>query len=164
MKYTTTVALMLCFTVLSSPAYAQPTSTYLNNRYGYSITYPKTLLTPQAPSPNGDGIALHNKQGKERLRCWATLNSNADAMPNTIQQEYTIRAKEYTTNGATVTYKRCTATFFVLSGITEQGFNYYLKVIPIAEPNAYASVLFTYPNTEKKIWQPQIKPIGTSFK
>jgi hypothetical protein len=158
------IGLFFSFVCFFTNTTAQTNKTYSNVRFGYQLTYPSTLLKAQPESENKDGRIFHSKAGKERLRCWGRLNQNVDGETMTLKERYEEHLKQYEEDGAVLNYKRYTTTFYVLSGKDKDGINFYIKGIPKKEAEAFAYVLFTYPDAEKNTWEPLIKIIGSSLK
>src|SRR5437588_5064694 len=48
--------------------------TYTNARFGYSISYPASVLVPQGESDNGDGQIFRSRDGHAEMRVFGRYN------------------------------------------------------------------------------------------
>ena len=126
--------------------------TYLNSRYGYSITYP-TFLTPQPEACNGDGRVFTNGNNEE-MRVYAVYN----VLERSIQDLKEIQ--EDMIDGS-IDYSVQKKNWFVLSGINSDGNIYYLKTI-LNEDTEY-TVQITYPKEKKELYDEIVEKVTKSF-
>lgn len=89
--------------------------TYVNERYGYSISYP-TSLVPQPVSGSGDGRIFNSKTGDAELRVYA---STCYESPDEYVAGY---EREQKTGNLTVTYSRKGKGYVVVSGLKKDAF------------------------------------------
>ncbi len=82
--------------------------TYTNARYGYSITYPAHLLTPQGEADNGDGQAFLSKDGSAEMRVYGSHDLGGGLAESYRQAQ----------EGREVSYKTMKGNWFVVSGRT----------------------------------------------
>lgn len=80
--------------------------TYTNARYGYSISYPASLLTPQGEADNGDGQAFRSRDGAAEMRVYGSQNLGGGLAG----------AYREAQAGKDVTYKTMKGNWFVVSG------------------------------------------------
>ena len=80
--------------------------TYTNARYGYTISYPSSLLVPQGEADNGDGQAFRSRDGSAEMRVYGSQN-----MGGGLAAAYS-EAQE----GKDVSYKIIKRNWFVVSG------------------------------------------------
>jgi hypothetical protein len=139
-------------------------SGYENSRFLYSFSYPSTLVTQQPESENGDGAKFTNKEGKERIRCWGRWNQDVEGNTINLEQRYQLDIKSLKEEKATITYKKITVSYYVISGKEQNGTIFYQKAIPKKEEGAFAYLLIRYPVSESKTWDEPIKKITGSLK
>ena len=131
---------------------------YHNQRFGYSISYPKDILYPQGESGNGDGQKFLSKNADATLLVYASHN----ALDKSISQLY----KEAITNDATskprktVTYKVLKKNWFVVSGFIA-GNIFYEKTVLTSY--GYKSFYIEYPESQKTSYDPIVKTVAASF-
>ena len=138
---------------LALSAQAQQTETYLNQRFGFSVAYPKDLLQPQGESQNGDGQKFKAKQGKGELSVWSSHN----ALDQTIQEAF----QSYSKPPFQPTYKIIKPTWYLFSGL-DRGNVIYQK--GILQGGIFTTILFEYPTSEKPTWDPLISKIVNSLR
>jgi hypothetical protein len=159
------IFLIFFFAIAFIPVYSQKKiNSYGNQRFGYSFDYPADLLTRQPESENGDGAIFLNSKNKERLRCWGKWNQDTEGNTIDLQQRYNLDVKGFKEDKASISYKKITASYYVISGKEPNGTVFYQKVIPKMEEGAFAYLLIRYPVSEAKTWDGQIKKITGSLK
>lgn len=126
--------------------------TYVNTRFGYSISYP-TFLTPQPEAYNSDGREF-TKGDNEKITVYAMYN----VMESTIQELKQMREKSI--DGSVVYYAQKN-NWYVLSGINSAGNIYYLKTI-LYNDTEY-TVQLTYPQDKKEFYNEIIDKVISSF-
>lgn len=133
---------------LGSVAWAMGWSTYCNERFGFCIQRP-AFMAPQPPPQNGDGQEF--RLGSARLTAFGSNQVLS------LAETYRLAQKDLR-----VTYRVLRPEFFVVSGY-KKGFMvvyHYTK----ATGRAYVSVYLEYPVSQKKTYDPLIKPIVDSLK
>ena len=91
-----------------TPANAE-NKTYVNPRFGTTVSYPDDVFTKAEPAPeNGDGITLLSKDGAS-LRIWGQNNAQ-DYTPNSLADLVSEDLKK-------VTYRKVGAKWMVISGV-----------------------------------------------
>ncbi|MBS1794465.1 MAG: hypothetical protein JSS81_11455 [Acidobacteria bacterium] len=127
--------------------------TYSNARFGYSVSYPSDLLTPQGEAENGDGQIFTGSGAEMRV-----YGSNL-LLNETLRREYNALLKE---KGGSVTYKTITANFFVVSGRAD-GKIFYRKTMKNAD-GAFLTFMIEYDETERATYDAVVTRIVKSFK
>jgi len=127
-------------------------NTYSNARFGYSISYPSNLLTPQGEAENGDGQVFKNNETE--LRVWGSNN----ALGRTLRQEFNANLNDY---GRGVTYKTLLKNGFVISG-TQKGKIFYHKTI--FNDDQFLTFTFFYPTSKRSVYDSIVSKIAKSFK
>lgn len=92
---------------------------YDNARFGYSLCYPGDLLTAQPEADNGDGRKFTGKSGAE-LTVWGSYNVR--------KQDIDALIGDLSGDGDTVTYRRVTTYWAVVSG-REKDHVFYAKLL-----------------------------------
>ena len=126
--------------------------TYNNARFGYSISYPSDLLTPQGEAANGDGqIFLGDGAEMRVFGSYSLLNETLRAEYNAILEE----------KGASVTYKVFRNTFFVVSG-KENGKIFYQKTMEGAG-GAFLTFMIEYDASKRRTYDAAVTKMVKSF-
>jgi hypothetical protein len=126
--------------------------TYNNARFGYSISYPSDLLTPQGESANGDGQIFSGDGAEMRV-----FGSNM-LLNETLRAEYNAILEE---KGGSVTYKVFRNTFFVVSG-KENGRIFYQKTMKGAD-GAFLTFMIEYDASKRRIYDAAVTKMVKSF-
>ncbi len=134
-------------------------ATYSNHRFGYSISYPRSLLYPQGESANGDGQKFTSRDASVSLTVYGTNNINSDSIDEIFLDES--RGAIGDRPNRVVTYKTKKGNWFVVSGV-ESGRIFYQKTI--VYPEATKTMILEYPDAQKAKYDPIIKKITASFK
>lgn len=151
--------LILLFLLASSFAVADSYETYHNERYDYSIEYPKDVLYPQGEADNGDGQIFLSKDARAQLSVYAHFN----ALEQTIEEAYREQSRggQPDDPNKVVTYKVLKDDWFVVSGYRE-GKVFYQKTI--LRDDIFKTMLFTYDEAEKAVYDGITKRLAASFK
>lgn len=148
------LTILFAILILAVGALAQTRyKTYSNARFGYTISYPSDLLTPQGEADNGDG-QIFTDDGVEMRVFGSNMLANG-----TLQKEYNALVKE---KGASVTYKVFKPNFFVVSG-KENGKIFYQKTMKGAG-GAFFTFMIEYDETQRQIYDPVVVKMVKSFK
>jgi len=148
------------FCFMTQPAFAETLyKTYSNKRFEYSISYPKDILYPQGEAANGDGQKFLSKEGDASLLVYGSHNFN----DQTLEQRYQEESRGTTAENQTklVTYRVLKENWFVISGYV-LGKIFYQKTI--LNNNQFKTFYLEYPETKKKLYDPIVKQLSTSFK
>ncbi len=136
-----------------SLAFGQTYKTYSNARFGYSISYPSSLLKPQGEEANGDGQVFRGKGAEMRV-----FGSNM-LLNETLSGEYRALLRE---KGPSVTYKVLKGSFFVISG-KSGGRIYYQKTVENAD-GAFITFMIEYDESRRATYDAAVTKMVRSFK
>lgn len=150
MKVAFSVLFVLLLTVTGA---AQTYRTYTNARFGYSISYPPSLLKPQGEAENGDGQIFLGKGAEMRV-----FGSNM-LLNETLPAEYEAIVNE---TGSSVTYKILRNSFFVVSG-KENGKIYYQKTM-VNGDGAFITFMIEYDESRRSTYDAAVTKMVRSFK
>ena len=128
---------------------------YANARFGFVLTYPATLIAGQE-AMNGDGREFHSKDAEFSLAAFAHffVPDSGDSFDKRWQEELD-------TPDVTITYKKKTPNWYVVSGLTKSGTEYYHKLY--RKGSSWASFHITYPHAKNKTYDPWVARIEKSF-
>ncbi|MBB5036614.1 hypothetical protein [Prosthecobacter dejongeii] len=128
--------------------------TYQNPRFGAVIPVPPGLVALEPPT-NGDGQAFATPDGKVRLAVYGCFNVEGTA-------DLDVRWKDdLVASGRTITYQRKTDSWYVISGVMEDGTGFYEKYTANAK---YGSGWrMTYPQKEEKKYSAWIERIAKGY-
>lgn len=128
--------------------------TYRNPRFGMTLPVPPGM-TAQRPPDNGDGQAFRSADGKAELLTWGSFN--IDGIGDVAKRFESALIEP----GRTITYKRKTEKWFVISGTRKDGTAFYERYD--ADKKYCAGWLVTYPAAEEKTYTPLIERIAKSY-
>jgi hypothetical protein len=137
------------------PAEPPEFATYANARFGFAVSYPKSLL-PQGESTNGDGQAFESKDKTFKLLVWGQHN----ALDHTVAEEYEFRMMSPRKKDLKVTYKVVKPGWFVYSGVAN-GVIVYEKTILVE--GVFKTVYLEYPLRMKDALNGVVNKIIASF-
>ncbi len=129
--------------------------TYENPRFGFLLPVPPGMKTERPPD-NGGGQSFVSADGKVTLVGWGHFNVD-DAIAGVDAAYKDELAKE----GRTITYKRKTETWYVVSGVNKDGSGFYVKYS--ADAKYYAGFSIRYPQADEKKYQPWIERIAKEW-
>jgi hypothetical protein len=133
--------------------------TYCNSLYPFCADYPSTILIPQGESDSRDGQIFISKNEQNELRVYRTFIDNGDESYIDLKVQY---GKEIKRNLKSITYKKLSKDFFVVSGYNAKGQIYYQKTY-LFEKDLYTCIL-TYNVSEKELYNKIAEHIFKSFK
>lgn len=126
---------------------------YENPRFGFALPVPPAMKAERPPD-NGGGQIFISADGM-RLAAWAHFNTDGAA---SVEAEW---KNELAVKNRTITYKRKTDGWYVVSGVNQDGTGFYTKYFADAQYFAYFSIL--YPQADEKKYQPVIERIAKDF-
>ncbi len=126
---------------------------YNNSRFGYTISYPSDLLTPQGEAANRDGQVFLGTGAEMRV-----YGSNL-LLNDTLAGEYRAILRE---KGSSVTYKVLKSSFFVISG-KSGGRIFYQKTMENSE-GAFITFMIEYDESRRKTFDAVVTRVVRSFK
>ncbi|WP_347556893.1 hypothetical protein [Robbsia sp. KACC 23696] len=141
----------------STPSAASTTATYANARYGYTIAYPETLLTPGAEADDGDGRVFTAKTGTAQVAVWGRFNAGDDSPAAMLHEE-----EDGTCTGTPPSYEVSRKDLVAFSCETSEKDIVYEKMI--IRDDTIAAVEFTYPASEQASWAPIIEEMAGSLR
>ena len=125
--------------------------TYRNARFGFILPIPPGMKALRPPD-NGGGQAFESLDGKVSLVSWASFN--VDGLGD-VERRW---AEELAEGKRTITYKRKTVSWYVVSGVLEDGTGFYTRY---TADNEYAcGWSIAYPQKEEKKHQAWIERIA----
>lgn len=152
-------AAFFCVAIVSPHAFSAETwQTYRNERFGYTVSYPSSVFTPQPPSENGDGQTFLAADGKAKIVVYGTINDERftpTQYRSTILKEFAgYNEMDYSPRGK---------TWFVLSGYRGDMI-YYQKVMFSCADRVINALSVTFPRAEKKFYEGLIEVMEDRFK
>ena len=135
----------LCLAIWPAQA-AEPSRwhDYVNIKYAYAVCYPANLLVPQGESDPGDGQVFAGSDGA-RLVVYGGYDIDGKSLADQMKSD----KAEIVGRTGRVTYEALRGTWFVISGVDDQGV-FYLKTI--AADGRLASFQLTYPAALKAVY------------
>lgn len=132
--------------------------TYHNEKFDYSIAYPKDILFPQGESDNGDGQKFLSKDAEVSLIVYASNN----ALNQSLEEIYREESRGGTTENPkkVVTYKVQEDNWFVVSGYNN-GRIFYQKTI--FNDDVIKTFVFEYDESQRELYDPIAKRLEKSF-
>ena len=111
------IVLLLAVAALATSAEAAELQwrKYTNERFGFVLSYPATLVASREPD-NGAGREFHTRDKAFSLSVQAHFLSPDTG--NTFESNWN---EELNTPGVTITYKRKAKDWYVVSGVTREG-------------------------------------------
>lgn len=152
----------------TEPAPAEPAQTaqaqgqqswapYKNPRFGYTLSYPDSVFTPQ-PSDNGDGQRFLSTDGRAKLVVYGALNSE-----NFTPSKYRETILRDFGGYDQMDYSPTGKTWFVLSGFRGENI-YYQKVMFSCGGGVINVLSVTFPRAEKKFYEGLVEVMEDNFK
>ncbi len=153
--------LLLIFTLVFWTQLAVATDTYEiyhNDRFDYSIAYPKDVLFPQGESDNGDGQKFLSKDAEASLIVYGSNN----ALNQSLEEVYREESRGGTAENPkkVVTYKVQEDNWFVVSGYNA-GRIFYQKTI--FADDVLKTFVFEYDESQRELYDPIAKRLEKSF-
>lgn len=128
--------------------------TYENARFGGIIPVPPGMKSDDPPY-NGDGQRFHSLDEKVTLVMYGAFNveGNGD-----LEKRW---KEDLAEEGRTITYKRKTADWFVISGVMKDGTAFYQRYT--ANSKYIAGWSITYPHAEEKKYSAWVERIAKGY-
>jgi hypothetical protein len=151
------IAIFLLFTLLFTPARAADSKwkKYENARFGFVLAYPDGLIA-EPEAMNGDGREFRSADGEFSVS--AVAHFFAPDSGDTFDKRW---QEELDTPDVTITYKKKTLNWYVVSGVTKDGTEYYHKLY--RNGANWAGFHITYPHTKNKKYDPWVEQIAKRF-
>jgi hypothetical protein len=129
--------------------------TYVNERYGYSVSYPSGVFRAQPVSESGDGRVFKSVRYGAEFRVWA--NYAAQSMsPGEIAA-----IAEGDCLDKHASYRVVRANLVAISCETKDGILYEKQLIHGGLVTAFS---MTYPATQRRYWEPVVSEISGSLR
>lgn len=146
-----TLAMSLFTAAGAEPAWKE----YRNARFGFVLAYPAALTASRAPA-NGGGREWHSANGEFSVTAEGHFLQVDDG--DSLEKRWQEELKE---RGATVTYKKQAATWYVVSGVTKEGAEFYHKFC--VKGSNWAAFTITYPHAKDALYSPWVARIEKRF-
>lgn len=132
--------------------------TYHNEKFDYSIDYPKDVLFPQGESDNNDGQKFLSKDAEVSLLVYGSNN----ALDKSLEEVYREESRGGTAENPkrVVTYKMLEDNWFVVSGYNA-GRIFYQKTL--LSGGVFKTFILEYDESEKARYDAIAKRIEKSF-
>ena len=150
-------ALLVCVVTLVESVSAQELKwrKYTNERFGFVLSYPATLIAGPEPQ-NGAGREFHTRDKAFSVSAQAHFLSPETG--NTLDSNWN---EELTRSGVTVTYKKKAQSWYVVSGVTDEGTEYYHKFF--AKGGNWVELAITYPHAQNAKYDKWVEEIAKRF-
>jgi hypothetical protein len=134
-------------------------ATYLNKRYGFTLTYPTSRFTPQEPLSE-EGRVWASPDGSAKLLAGALANTDAMTLGEYRDRDFLLK-ESY--SGAEVDYAPIRDSWFVLSG-TRQGTMFYERVTFSCGGRRINSWAMLYPVAERRVYDRIVERVARSYR
>jgi hypothetical protein len=129
--------------------------TYVNGRWGFSLTYPPSLIAGPLPT-DGAGREFHSASKEVSLSA-----QGSHIHQDTGETLDGFWRRELSERGETVTYKLNKDNYYVISGVNSNGYEFYHKVFFFT--GRWIEFEITYPHAKNNIYDPWVDRIARSF-
>jgi hypothetical protein len=128
---------------------------YTNGRFGFILTYPAPLIASPEPT-NGDGREFHTPDHEFSVTASAHffLPDSGDSLEARWNEELT-------TPNVAINYQKKAPTWYVVSGVANDGTEYYHKFY-VKRAN-WVTFRITYPHAKHQKYDPWVEQIEKSF-
>lgn len=145
--------------VLALHADAALGATYINERFGYSITVPDGVFAPEPDSAQGAGAAFRSSDGRARLLVLAAPNESGMTLA-----QYRRSVLEETYADAIIDYKPLRDTWFVLSGRKSDGSVFYERISFVCGGRYIYGWRMTYPAAQARLYDRLVETVHRGFR
>jgi amino acid transporter len=151
----TKLLIVVAVLLASSAAAADvPLQEYTNGQFGYALRYP-AVLVPEPERTDGRGRDLVTPDGKFRIEVYAKPVGSGDEYLNNRYN------KELQWFGSAVTYKVKKSSWYVVSGVTADGTEFYSK--GYTNGAVLTSFRITYPHAQHRVYDRWVTRIEKNF-
>ena len=154
MKTLVAISFFLCFP--GGLAFASEWKQEVNARWGFSLSYPASLIPETFPA-NGSGRRYHSANQELSLVALGS-HTHPDMSDESLNGFW---QKELADRGDTVTYKSKKDHFYVISGVNQNGYEFYHKVF--FYPTYWVEFEITYPHSKHHQYDPWVERISQEF-
>lgn len=166
---TTVVLIVLATTMLAAaphrpPAYAGSTTagdwqTYVNARYGFSLSVPHSIFVSGAESTAAEtGRVWVSRDGRDRLVASAGVNESRET-----PSSYRAFVLQKTYSDARITYSPIRSRWFVLSGVKDDRM-FYERITFACQGSLIYGWQITYPASERHVYDAIVEAIHKSYR
>lgn len=135
---------------------AERFNVYTNERYGFTLRYPAGLR-PGPSRTDGSGREFHSENGEFKVFAFA-VPIGRKSSEKAIAEAYEAELKLF---GQNVTYKVKSDGWFVVSGVAENGLEFYSKAY--ANASAMTLLRITYPHAGHEVYDAWVTRIEKRF-
>jgi hypothetical protein len=128
---------------------------YENGRFGFVLTYPASLIGSRE-ADNGDGREFHTRDKEFSVAAFAHF-----FVPDSDDSFEARWQEELDTPDVTITYKKRADSWYVVSGLTKSGTEYYHKLM--TKGKNWAAFHVTYPHAKHEKYDPWVERIAKEF-
>lgn len=129
--------------------------TYTNERFGFRLSYPSSLIGG-VEAQNGDGREFHTADKAFSLA--VSAHFFAPDIGDTFEARWN---EELASLGKTISYKKKTDSWYVVSGVAKDGTEYYHKLCRKGEN--WAAFQITYPHAQSAQYDKWVEAIAKRF-
>jgi hypothetical protein len=148
--------ILLLLLSFSGLAFASDWKQEVNGRWGFSLTYPGSLIPEPLPT-NGAGRRYHSLDREISLAAMGS-HTHSDLLGESLDGFW---QKELGDRGNTVTYKFKKDDFYVISGVNSNGYEFYHKVF--FYPTYWVEFEITYPHSKHQRYDAWVERISHEF-
>jgi hypothetical protein len=153
--------------IISAPADSTATpdslklvaGSYLNEELGYSITYPKDILTPQVDTKKTNEQIFLPKEGKAKLRIYKDERKDRSGKILSFNEIFDI--DRGSSSKRQISYSSLNPLFYAISGVEGSEIFYQKTII---SKGTMVTAKLTYTKEEKPTYDAMIAPLFNSFK
>ena len=136
---------------------SEEVATYLNKRYGFTLSYPTARFTPREPLSE-EGRVWVSHDGNAKLLAGALANADGMSL-----NEYRAFLMKESYAGAEIDYAPVRDTWFVLSG-TRDGTMFYERVTFTCSGRRINSWAMLYPVAERRIYDRIVEKVARTYR
>lgn len=149
------LVVLVCASIHTAHAQELQWRKYTNERHGFVLSYPAVLVAgPEAQNGSGREFRTRDKA--------FTLSVSAQFFHPDIGDTFEARwNEELNSLGNTVTYKKKTDTWYVVSGVAKDGTEYYHKLL--RQGSNWVAFQITYPHAQNAKYDKWVEQIAKRF-
>jgi hypothetical protein len=156
MPKTIVTLLTIVFVTLAAHGGDVPWKEYVNKRFGFSLRYPGILVASREPD-DGGGREFHTTDKEFSVAALGHFLRTVDE-DDSLQKRW---QDELNSLGNTISFKKKADEWYVISGVTKDGIEYYHKLY--VKGGNWAAFQITYPHAKNKKYDPWVERIEKSF-
>lgn len=132
---------------------------YVNDHLGYSLTYPKDILTIQEETDNLDQQVFSPNEGKAKLTIYKDERKDKSGKILSFNEAYELDSENK--GNRQIAYNALRPLFYTISGVEGQEIFYQKTII---SKNTLVTAKLTYTKQEKSTYDAMIASLFGSFK